>query len=317
MTEFSSRLRGGIIGAAIGDALGVPVEFKSRSYLKEFPVQEMAGYGTHFQPQGTWSDDSSMIFCTMESLCIGYNLNDLANKFLKWRNECFWTPYGIIFDIGISTNQAILKLKNAKKPEDAGGSDEYSNGNGSLMRILPLAFFFLANKTPNRFDIVKSVSSITHAHIRSVMACYIYTEIVRKLIMGIDKQEAYLQCVEEIYTFFKETGIAQSEQKIFSRVLNGKIMQLEENQVSSSGYVIDSLEASLWAFLTTENFSDAVLKSVNLGGDTDTTGSITGGLAGTFYGYEALPAGWKKKLARIKEIENLCDRFLESLPPIN
>jgi ADP-ribosyl-[dinitrogen reductase] hydrolase len=316
MTEFSSRLKGGTLGAAIGDALGVPVEFKSRSYLKEFPVQEMTGYGTHFQPPGTWSDDSSMIFTTMESLCNGYNLSDIAKNFLRWRNECFWTPYGLVFDIGISTNQAILKLKNAKNPEDAGGSDEYSNGNGSLMRILPLAFFFLANNTPNRFDIVKSVSSITHAHIRSVIACYIYTEIIQKLTVFGDKQEAYHLAMEEIKLFFAETGIPQAEIAIFSKVLNGKIMFLEENQISSSGYVIDSLEASLWSFLTTDNFSEAVLKSVNLGGDTDTTGSITGGLAGTFYGYEALPPGWKKKLARIKDIENLCSRFLESLPVV-
>ncbi len=167
--------------------MGVPVEFKSRPYLRENPVGEMIGYGTYRQPPGTWSDDSSMTFCTMESLCNGYNLDDIANNFVKWRYESFWTPFGIVFDIGISTTKAIIQYKNTNDPRKSGNNDERSNGNGSLMRILPLAFYLKDYSIENRFEIISEVSSITHAHIRSVAACFIYVEMALQLINGIDK----------------------------------------------------------------------------------------------------------------------------------
>jgi ADP-ribosyl-[dinitrogen reductase] hydrolase len=313
MIDFESRLKGGIFGACIGDALGVPVEFKSRQYLKQNPVHEMIGYGTYSQLPGTWSDDSSMTFCTIDSLCKGYNLKDIANNFIKWRYESFWTPYGIVFDIGIGTNKAIIKLTTAKNPEKAGNNDERSNGNGSLMRIMPMAYYFNANKTENRFEIINAVSSTTHAHIRSVLSCYIYVEYAMQLLNGIDKNEAYIQTMASLKLYFQKTDIPPYELMQIDRVLNGQIAILTENQLSSSGYVIDSLESSFWSFLNSSSYTEAVLKSVNLGGDTDTTAAITGGLAGLYYGYEALPADWIKKLARLKDITNLVAKFYKSL----
>jgi ADP-ribosyl-[dinitrogen reductase] hydrolase len=313
MIDFENRLKGGIIGACLGDALGVPVEFKSRQYLTQNPVIDMQGYGTHLQPPGTWSDDSSMIFCTIESLCNGYDLKDMANLFIRWCNESFWTPYGVVFDIGITTTTAIIKLSKNQNSELIGSTEENSNGNGSLMRILPLVFFFDAQKTSNRFEITSQVSSITHAHIRSVIACYIYTEFALIILRGTEKYEAYITAVEKINLFLQKQKIESSEISIFERVLGGQINRLTENQISSSGYVIDSLEASIWSFLNTSSYTEAVLKSVNLGGDTDTTASITGGLAGIYYGFESLPKDWIKKLARIKDIQNLVDKFYNSL----
>jgi len=309
MIDLKSRLKGGILGLAVGDALGVPVEFKSRAYLGEKPIVDMIGYGTYGQPPGTWSDDSSMNFCTLDSLCRGYNLNDLANNFLKWRSESFWTPYGIVFDIGISTNNAILKFKNSKNPKTAGNDDEKSNGNGSLMRILPLAFYLKDEPVEKRFELIGEVSAITHAHIRSSMACFIYIEMARLLITGTDKFTAYSEAVNIANAYFESADIDTHEINKFSRILDGQIQALDENRISSSGYVIDSLEASIWSLLTTASYPDAVLKSVNLGGDTDTTGAITGGLAGIHYGFDSISPNWIKKLARIKDILHLIDKF--------
>jgi ADP-ribosylglycohydrolase len=313
MKDFESRLKGGIIGSCVGDALGVPVEFKSRHYLTQHPVNDMIGYGTYNQPPGTWSDDSSMIFCTIESLCNGYHLADIAKNFIKWRYESFWTPYGIVFDIGIGTTKAIIKLTTSKKPQKAGNSDEFSNGNGSLMRILPFAFYFHAHQTENKYEIISDVSSLTHAHIRSILSCYIYIEFAINLLNGLNKCDAYIQAVANLNLLFQKMQISQTELLHFDRILNGKITLLDENQVSSSGYVIDSLESAFWAFLNSSGYSEAVLKSVNLGGDTDTTASITGGLAGIYYGIDEIPHNWVKKLARIKDINNLVNKFYCSL----
>jgi ADP-ribosyl-[dinitrogen reductase] hydrolase len=313
MESFKNRLYGGILGACIGDALGVPVEFKSRQLLKQSPVKEMIGYGTYMQPPGTWSDDSSLIFCTMESLSKGYDIKDMAQNFIKYRYESFWTPYGVVFDIGIATNEAIIRLKTYNNTNDSGNNDEMSNGNGSLMRVLPLVYYFYKHKTLDKYNITKEVSSLTHAHVRSVLACYVYIDYALRLMDGLDKWDALKLTINHLNTFLSGFDKISDEPAKFKRILNGSIGQLDENQISSSGYVIDSLEASFWAFLNTTSYSEAVLKAVNLGGDTDTTASITGGLAGLYYGFEHLPKDWIKKLARKKDITDLVERFLISL----
>ena len=244
MLDFKNRLKGGILGSAVGDALGVPVEFKSRPYLRQAPVTEMIGHGTYNQLPGTWSDDSSMTFCTMESLCNGYDLKDIANNFVKWRYESFWTPYGIVFDIGISTTKAIVQYKNQQDPGKSGNDDERSNGNGSLMRILPIAFYFKNNSVEERFQVIKEVSSITHAHIRSIIACFIYVELAIQLINGMDKFSAYHDTIDITNSFLKKIKLNPFEFRQFDKVLNGKIQSLDQDSISSSGYVLDSLEAS-------------------------------------------------------------------------
>ncbi len=313
MLDFESRLKGGIIGSVIGDALGVPVEFKSRPHLRQNPVNEMIGHGTYNQLPGTWSDDSSMTFCTMESLCNGYNLKDIADNFIKWRYESFWTPYGIVFDIGISTANAIVKYKNSQDPTKSGNYDERSNGNGSLMRILPLAFYFKDEIRTKRYRAIKEVSSITHAHIRSVVSCFIYVEMAIQLIKGMDKFSAYQETIEIVKEYLKSSMLTHYEFRQFDKVLSGKIQSLDQNSIGSSGYVLDSLEASIWSLLTTNTYKEAVLKAVNLGSDSDTTGAITGGIAGIHYGFDSIPGHWINKLARIKDIFRLTEKFKDSI----
>ncbi|SDD57475.1 ADP-ribosylglycohydrolase family protein [Pedobacter soli] len=297
----------GIFGFVVGDALGVPVEFKSRDYLNRFPVNEMLEYGTHEQPKGTWSDDSSLTFCLAESLCNGYNLDDISQKFLQWFNAQIWTPHGIVFDIGIATTAAIKLIKHGIDPVLCGGASEMDNGNGSLMRILPL-LFYLQNESDLKviFQRVKEVSSITHAHFRSVFACFIYVIYGLALLKGQNKKEAYLTMQLKIKHFIQENNLDVNEIKLFNRVLVDDISAVPENEIYSSGYVLHSLEASLWCIHTTESYKDAVLKAVNLGDDTDTTAAITGGLAGLIYGFNAIPESWLNVITKKEEIEKLC-----------
>lgn len=307
-----------LFGVAVGDALGVPVEFLSREVLKKNPVTTMIGYGTHEQPVGTWSDDSSLAFCLAESLCKGYDLQDLANRFVNWKGHAYWTPHGKVFDIGIATSQAIWNLKNGTAPVLAGGIDEQSNGNGSLMRILPLVFYLHNKNIHERFSIVKDVSSLTHRHIRSVIGCFIYLEFALELLKGNEKVESFVKVSKLVDEFFDQSNICSDEERFrFHKILSSPdsfydlkpIYEYKESEISSSGYVIHTLEASIWCLLTTGNYKDAVLKAVNLGSDTDTTGAVTGGLAGLYYGYDSIPKEWIEVLARRKDIEDLAVRL--------
>ena len=309
----SKVVQSALFGLAIGDALGVPVEFQSRAYLKQNPVEDMKGYGAHNQPVGTWSDDSSLTFCLVESLCLGYNLKDISHKFLRWYRAEIWTPHGEVFDIGIATSKAINKIANGTDPVLCGGNNEADNGNGSLMRILPL-LFYLRNEDNLQviFNKVQEVSAITHAHFRSVFACFIYIIYGLELLKGYDKKAAYQNTQVTVKKFIAQNDFDTNEIDLFERIFNSDIATVHEHEIYSSGYVLHSLEASLWCVLTTESYQDAVLKAVNLGEDTDTTAAIAGGLAGLIYGFESIPQEWMKVLVKRTEIEKLCEQLDEA-----
>lgn len=307
-----------LFGVAVGDALGVPVEFKDRGYLKQFPVTDMIGYGTHNQPPGTWSDDSSLTFCLAESLCKGYDMVDLSQQFIRWREYGHWTPHREVFDIGIATSDAILKLKRGVSHLTSGGTDEQSNGNGSLMRILPLALYLVDKDIQTRFEKTQEVSTITHGHIRSVLACFIYLEYTLCLIKGLDKWKAFEQMRDIVNQFLDENSVCSDEERRkFYRVLGHSstefgmepIYMYEEAQVYSSGYVLHSLEAGFWCLLNSDSYSETVLKAVNLGKDTDTTAAIAGGLAGLVYQFEQIPEKWVNALARVGDIHALAEKL--------
>jgi ADP-ribosyl-[dinitrogen reductase] hydrolase len=300
-------------GVAVGDALGVPVEFTRREVLKQNPVTDMRGFGTYHLPPGTWSDDSALTFCLAESLCTGFDIDQIGDIFVKWYYKDYWTATGHVFDIGVGTRQALYKIKNGAKAVQAGGANEDSNGNGSLMRILPLIIYSKDKPISERFELTKQVSSVTHGHIRSVMACFYYLEFAKHLIEGKDKFEIYKDLQKSMPQFFTEVGIDQTEIAHFDRILNQDISKLAEDDIQSGGYVIDTLEASLWCLLTTNDYPSAVLKAVNLGRDTDTTAAVTGGLAGLCYGFEAIPSKWVNAVARKGDIEELVERFARSL----
>lgn len=312
--DIEERVLGGFYGAAIGDALGVPVEFKKRDFLKENPVQDLMGYGCWKQPLGTFSDDSSMLFCTAQSLLKGYDLKDIAANFVKWYQEGYWGAHDEVFDIGRTTRRSLNRIMKGVHPKFSGDFEEENNGNGSLMRILPMVFF-LKNETniQARYEYVKEVSSITHAHFRSVFSCFICVEYGRILLEGKSLKEGYILLRNNINSFVKNQDFNAKEVSLFDRVIQQNIAELPESSLSSWGYVLDSLESSFWCLLTSSSYEESVLKAVNLGGDTDTTATITGGLAGLYYGKSHIKEDWIQKLVKTEEIRKLSEKLGQKL----
>lgn len=294
-----------LLGLAVGDALGVPVEFRSRAVMKNDPVTGMRAFGTHRQPAGTWSDDSSLAFCLAASLCDGYNLEDIGKRFVMWYDDAYWTAHGSVFDIGITTRNAVNRLRQGQRADFCGDFDEQANGNGSLMRIMPLLFYIKDKPQKERWEITRDVSRITHGHIRSCICCFFYLEFAGKLLTGKKAAEALAETRSEVKNFLVENHFAAREIELLQFLFDADFEKMPENVISASGYVLHTLEASLWCLLTTNSYKEAVLKAVNLGEDTDTTGAVTGALAGLYYGAANIPAEWLEVLARREAIEKL------------
>jgi ADP-ribosyl-[dinitrogen reductase] hydrolase len=305
-----SPILSGLIGLCVGDALGVPVEFSSRKSRQLSPVTDMQGYGTYNQPPGTWSDDSSLTFCLAqalsEDLLTDQLYDTLGNYFCRWYQEAFWTAYNEVFDIGNATARAINKLIAKVPPLEAGGITERDNGNGSLMRILPLAFCYKLTDFPQLIDHGHKISRVTHGHPISQIGCGIYLSIAVGLLEGKSPMEAYHEGIKRVENIYQQ-GYFFEHINHFSRIMSGEIHNLAEDLISSSGYVIHTLEASIWCLLNYDNYEQTVLKAVNLGEDTDTTGAVTGGLAGIYYGIEEIPSLWVEKIAKLKDIIALAE----------
>lgn len=296
----------GLIGLAVGDALGVPVEFSDRTRLKKQPVTGMRAFGVHNQPAGTWSDDSSLAFCLAESLSEkGLNYQDQAQRFIAWKYAGKWTPHGRVFDIGNATGDAITRLLNGIEPLEAGPSDERACGNGSLMRILPLAIYLAHGTAGERFQRSCECSRLTHGHPRCQLACAIYVEVAAALVRGESLQVGIARAVELVEPIIRSQYPREVE--TFAKVFSPQLSSLSESEISGSGYVIHCLEASLWCALRAKTYSEGVLAAVNLGDDTDTTGAVTGGLLGLRFGLAAIPKEWQIQLARRKDILALCE----------
>jgi ADP-ribosyl-[dinitrogen reductase] hydrolase len=284
------------------------LKFTTREERVLDTVDNMLGYGTYHQPSGTWSDDSSMMLCTIEGLLVGGDPETIGELFVKWAKENHWTPWGKVFDIGVATRKAIHRIRQGVPSVDAGGTQEYDNGNGSLMRILPIGLWFASEDVDQLIEHACNISSITHRHPRSQLACGIYCIFVKELLSCFSKEEAYKNLRKNVVKLdFRKEHETQLE--YFSRILNSDIGKLPEHQINSSGYVVDTLEASIWCLLNSSSYEEAVLKAVNLGGDTDTTGIVTGGLAGLVYGQESIPEKWLRRLAKFVEISELFDQF--------
>jgi ADP-ribosyl-[dinitrogen reductase] hydrolase len=298
-----------LFGLAVGDALGVPVEFKKREELKGRPVKDYEGYQTHNQPPGTFSDDSSLTFCLAESLCQGYDLNDAGQRFVKWFFEGYWTAGGEVFGVGKSTEDSITRLKNGVSPAQSGNYDPECNGNGSLMRILPLLFYIRNFEIEERFRIVKEVAVMTHGSMRTVIACFYYLEFALELLNGTSKHIAYLRRNYEVTVFLRDKGISPEDWELFASLFGQRISLVDVNDLSTIHHAHLTIQAAIYCFLKTDSYTEAVLMAVNLGDDTDTTASVTGGLAGLYYGFDAIPEKWVKNIKRSDDIYDLCDRL--------
>lgn len=267
-------LRDAIYGMAVADALGVPGEFRSRGTYR---IEGMVSGGAHRQPAGTFSDDTSMALASCDSIReLGHvDCEDMREKFVAWWREGAYAVNGITFDIGNTVAAALA--------EGCGRDGDWSNGNGSLMRIIPLAF--VDGITDEEID---AVSAITHAHEVSTHACVLYVRLAQELLAGVSVADA-LAKLDEGHPYGRLRDIAD--------------VSLDE--IRSTGYVVHTLEAALWALATTDNYADCVLVCVNMGDDTDTVAAVAGGLAGIVYGLEGIPAEWIEAL-RGKEIIEAC-----------
>ncbi len=303
-----NRVLDAVMGFCVGDALGVPVEFRTREELAGNPVKGMLSGGAHGQPAGTWSDDSSLTLCLMDSLLAGYDVEDIGLKFQMWFYGNLWTPHGEVFDAGITTRYAIEKLRAGMSALNSGPDDENSNGNGSLMRVLPLVFFLKNYPDNDKFRITEEVSGITHGHLRSKIACSFYVQSGINILEGLDPENAFKAAGSLISKVYGDMGCG-NELKLFSRVFSSSLKGESANTLKSDGYVLHTLESAVWSMLNSSSYREAVLSAVNLGYDTDTTAAVTGGLAGLYYGIENIPDEWINAIAGRDDIFDLCSRF--------
>lgn len=313
--RLESRLRGGLWGVIVGDALGVPVEFKLRSALDENPVRELQGFGTYNVPPGTWSEDSSLLLCTLYSLLAQkLDLADLAQRFVRFLDHAYMTPGGQVFDVGSTTAAAIQRIRTGVPLEEAGGDSEADNGNGALTRTLPLALRFARESDATLALFAQRASSLTHRHPRAQIGSAYYSVFSKALLEGETPAAAYRRSNAFARAHYDSHRYA-GELRHYARLLDGRIDQLGREVVPSSGYIVHTLEAAVWCLLTTHSYEEAVLRAVNLGGDTDTTASVTGGLAGICYGIEAVPERWRLAIARAEDLEDLFARFVARVVP--
>lgn len=271
--QHKTQVRSIVYGAAVGDALGVPYEFKERD---TFECTGMVGQGSHHAPRGTFSDDTSLLLANCDSIraCRRIDVADMRRRFERWYYRGAYTADGRVFGVGRTTITAL--------ESGHGCTDDRSNGNGSLMRIAPLA---LTNATD---DEIREASAVTHAHPLSCDACVMYVHILRDLL-------------NDRFAWHIETYLPQNKRFAFMH----DIAELDRGDIRSSGYVLDTLSASLWCLHNTESYKDCVVEAVNLGSDTDTTACVAGALAGAKYGYDSIPAEWIEQL-RGKEVIERC-----------
>ena len=304
----------GMMGLVVGDALGVPVEFKERAELMQKPVGGMRSGGTYGLPAGSWSDDSSMALCTLDSLKNGYDPDDIMERFVQWSEKGAYTPYGECFDIGIGTRNAIYRYMQAKDIHNCGGNSDRDNGNGSLMRILPMCIYCKNMDVDNAITMIHEVSALTHAHLRSMIACGLYYFAVKSVLVSSGSlMERIQKGFEKGFAYYEKDIASRVELANYGRLRNlAEFKNADEDTIKSSGYVVAAFEAAVWCLINTDAYADCVLKAVNLGDDTDTVAAIAGGIAGLYYGYDAIPKDWINTIAKRKWIEDLC-RVMDKL----
>ncbi|MEK5487372.1 ADP-ribosylglycohydrolase family protein [Lysinibacillus sp. FSL M8-0355] len=306
-TNLKERVFATLYGGIIGDLMGVPVEFKQRG---TFHVQDVTGYGTYNQPPGTWSDDTSLTLCLVENIIEKGDTKTLMNKFVRYMEQSYLTPFGEMFDIGITTAEAVTNYKNGVLPEHCGKTGEFDNGNGTLMRIAPIVFVVM-----NELDFdkrkawVQQYTEITHAHPRSIVGSIIYIE----LLLSLYRNNTLEAALKEVYSLLQShlQDDLRAELNAYARIFEENFLKIAERDISSSGYIVHSLEAAIWCVGNSTTFKEAILRAVNLGEDTDTVAAITGAIAGMYKNMDEIPHEWLDKMIKKEEIDHLIMAFYE------
>ncbi len=307
----------GIMGVAVGDALGLPVQFMSRGELLLDPVTGMRPCDLYLSPVGTWSDDTAMTMAIYESIKrLGtVDADDIMRNFVKWMYENEFSANDECIDEGNTCHYGIKNYKDGADIYTCGKTGEYANGNGSLMRTLPICLYYAEKVHAGKASVDKAikdihlVSALTHNHIRACMACGLYFFCISAILYEEGNLISILQ--KGMDAGFKYYG--DNDENIFELTYYGWFMDLEEfakldqSAIKSTGYVVDTFEAAIWSLITTDNYRDAMIKAVNLGDDTDTIAAIAGGLAGLYYGYDAIPEEWLKVIRKREWLEDMCN----------
>ena len=309
--------KNGILGVVVGDALGCPVQFEDRDVVAEHPVKGMRGYGTFNLPEGTWTDDSSLTLALLDSIVQTdkLDLKHIMNNYVDWFDNGAFTPFGVSFDIGMGTMRAIAAYKHRPNPHQCGSFDERNNGNGSLMRIMPACLYCYEQGLEDKEAIrqIHLIGGLTHAHIRSNIACGLYYFMIKAVLSGrgFTFKDRLREGLEQGFSYYEKTLADHENLAYYSRLRDlNQFAETPEERIRSTGYVVDTLEAAVWSLMTTDTFENALLKAVNLGDDSDTVGAIAGGLAGLGYGIGGIggiPQNWIDAIQRKEWILGLCE----------
>ena len=312
-----------LLGFAVGDAFGVPVEFLSRFEVRKINLQDMVGNDTpnmfrsrwgRLIPSGSYSDDTAMLISTMDSIIDNkgqINERSIMDNFVKWVNEGKYSSLEFPFGMGGIVLSSLKRYVRGVPPLDCGGKEYMDNGNGSLMRILPFSLYCITNDLceEETCDIVSKGSQLTHANDISKMSCFIYTEYLRAIVKTKNPTIAlnHIQNIEYSKYFSQEAINAHKQ------ILGRGFLFISDEKIKDSGYVVDTLESVLYSVIKGKDYESTIKTAINLGYDTDTVGGITGSIAGILYGSETIPERWISKLRRKDYLEELADKFSKTL----
>ncbi len=293
-----NRFVGALMGLACGDAVGTTVEFKSPGTF--IPVRDMVGGGVFQLQAGAWTDDTSMALCLAESLIERRALDpvDQLTRYLRWYRDGYLSSTGVCFDIG-NTIRAALHAYERTGDAFAGSTSPNTAGNGSLMRLAPVPMFFF-NAPREALPAAADSSRTTHGAAESVDACRYFAGLLLGALAGEAREKLLSPMYEPIPGVWQQEPLSPK----IETIALGSYKRKNPPDIRGTGYVVASLEAALWAFYHSDSFASGCLAAANLGEDADTTAAIYGQLAGAYYGNEAIPAKWRKKLVMAAEIEN-------------
>jgi len=306
---IAKKVKDGFFGLCVGEALGLPVDCRSREYLQQFPVTELEGYGTYNLPPGIWSDGSSLTFCTAEALITGFNLEQIAENFILWRDTGYWTPNGEIVGKWNPTTDIVDNLKQRVRGALIQSSTGNKPTNFALLWVLPFAYVTYGLEPKKRVKTIREAVNLIDGNPVSAIGAVFYVELAVRLLEGKNIRDAVVETQEFMQTSFKDAY----ELNDFSKLTSGKIISLTEEELRASNTLIDTLTVVVWTLLKSNNYREAVLAAVNLGEDTDAVGAVTGGLAGLAFGYESIPGDWVEQMARKEDITQLIDKFTKKM----
>ena len=302
--EHIERYRGSLLGLATGDAVGTTLEFRPPGTFP--PIEDMVGGGPFHLAPGQWTDDTSMALCLTESLIEqqGFDPVDQLERYLRWYREGHLSSTGACFDIGNTVRVALLRFERTRQPY-CGSTDPYSAGNGSIMRLAPVALFY-ALRPREAIERSGESSRTTHGAATCVDACRYLGALLVGAIQGISKEELLSERYSPIPGYWEERPLVAE----IDEIATGSFKHREPPEIQGTGYVVKSLEAALWVFHSSDSFREGCLMAVNLGDDADTTGAVFGQLAGAFCGEQEIPESWLAKLAHRHLIQSLAERLL-------